>query len=92
MNIFLFSLASLVDIPISVTSSAVGLRTCVITARIKKFKSIIKEEIMDFLISKALIDFYINHDKFVTVNNVLREYNEINKEIKNLKNAVEYTI
>ena len=92
MNIFLFSLASLVDIPISITSSAVGLRTCVITARIKKFKSIIKEEIMDFLISKALIDFYINHDKFVTVNNVLREYNEINKEIKNLKNAVEYTI
>ena len=91
MNIFLFSLASLVDIPISITSSAVGLRTCVITARIKKFKSIIKEEIMDFLISKALIDFYINHDKFVTVNNVLREYNEINKEIKNLKNAVEYT-
>ena len=92
MNIFLFSLASLVDIPISITSSAVGLRTYVINARIKKFKSIIKEEIMDFLISKALIDFYINHDKFVTVNNVLREYNEINKAIKNLKNAVEYTI
>ena len=31
----------------------------------------------------------INHDEFVSVNNVSREYNEIKEEIKNLKNAVE---
>ena len=31
----------------------------------------------------------INHDEFVSVNNVSREYNEIKEEIKNLKNVVE---
>ena len=36
--------ASLVDIPIGITSSAVGLKICVITAAIKKkYKSIIKK-------------------------------------------------
>ena len=33
------------------------------------------------LISKALMDSYINHDEFDSVNNVLREYNEIKEEI-----------
>ena len=31
---------------------------------------------------KNLIDSYINHDKFVLENNVLREYNDKNEEIK----------
>ena len=44
------------------------------------------------LISKRFIESYINHDKFVSVNNMLREYNEMKKEIKNPKNAVEYNI
>ena len=35
------------------------------------------------LISKSLIDSYISHDKFVSVNNALREHNEIKKETKN---------
>ena len=35
-----------------------------------------------FLISKSLIDSYISHDEFVSINNVLREYNDMNKEIK----------
>ena len=43
----------------------------------------------DILISKALINSYINHGKFVSMNNVLREYNEMKEEIKN---AVECTI
>ena len=47
---------------------------------------------IEFLISKPLIDSYISHDEFVSVNNVLREYNEIKKEIKNPEKAVEYTI
>ena len=34
------------------------------------------------LISKALIDSYISHEKFVSVINVLKEYNEIKEEIK----------
>ena len=31
----------------------------------------------EFLISKALIDSYISHDEFVSLNTVLKEYNEI---------------
>ena len=34
--------ASLVCIPVGVTSSAVGIKICAITARIKNYKSIIK--------------------------------------------------
>ena len=41
-------------------------------------------------ISKALSNSYINNDKFVLVNKVLREYNEMKEEMKNSKNAVEY--
>ena len=40
---------------------------------------------IEVLISKALIDSYISHDKFLSVNNVLKKYNEIKKEIKNPK-------
>ena len=36
--------AYLVGIPIGITSSATGLKICVITARIKKYKSIIKKK------------------------------------------------
>ena len=44
------------------------------------------------LISKALINSYINHNKFFSVNNVLREDNKMKQEIKNSDNAVEYAI
>ena len=40
---------------------------------------------IEVLTSKALIDSVINHDEFVLINNVLKEYNEMKKEIKNLK-------
>ena len=36
--------ASLVGIPIDITSSAIGLKICVITAGIKKYKPIIKKK------------------------------------------------
>ena len=36
--------ASLLGIPIGITSSAVGLKICAITARIKKYKSINKKQ------------------------------------------------
>ena len=45
----------------------------------------------EVLISKALINSYISHDKLVSVRNVLREYNEIKNEIKNPKTSAEYT-
>ena len=35
---------SLVGIPIGITSSAIGLKFCAITAAIKKYKSIIKKK------------------------------------------------
>ena len=73
-----------------------------IIAGIKKYKSIInkrkkhdesvllvkdKLNAIEVLISKSLIDPYIIHDKFVSVNNVIREYNEI-KEKKEVKSSV----
>ena len=43
-----------------------------------------KSNTIEVLISKALIDSYISHDEFFSVNNALRKYNEIKKEIKEL--------
>ena len=88
---------SLFVVPIGITSSAVQIRA--IAAGIVKYKSIInktekhdlillltksKLNRMEVLISKALIDSNISHDEFVSINDVLKEY-EMKKEIKNLK-------
>ena len=94
--------ASLVDIPIGITSSAIGLKICVITAGIKKYKSIIKKKkkkhdkivlfaksklnSMEVLISKALIDSNISHEELVLINNVLKEFYDTKEEIKNSNN------
>ena len=88
--------ASLVCVPVGITSSAVGIKICAITVGIKKYKSFIKKNkkkhdkivllgkdklnAIEVLISKALIDSYINHDKFISINNVLREYYEMEEE------------
>ena len=40
---------------------------------------------IEVLISKALIDSVISHDEFVLINNVLKEYNEMKEDVKNLK-------
>ena len=92
----------MIGIPIGITSSAIGLKICAITAGIKKYKSIIKKKKkkhdkivslakselnrIEVLISKSLIDSNISHDEFVLINNVLKEYDKIKEEIKNLKN------
>ena len=76
-----------------ITNSAIGIRICAITAGINKYKSIIKKKkkkhdkivvlgkdklnIIEVLISNSLIDSYMSHDEFVSINNVLREYNEM---------------
>ena len=88
---------SLVCVPVGITSSSVGIKICAITAGIKKYKSITKEKkkldkivllgkgnlnAIEVLFSKTLIDSYISHDKFVSVNNVLREYYKMREEIK----------
>ena len=43
---------------------------------------------IDRLISKALIDTYIIHGGFVSINNVLREYNEMKEGIRKPENDV----
>ena len=42
--ISIFAFVSLIVIPIGITSSAIGLNTCAITAGIEKYQSIIKEK------------------------------------------------
>ena len=44
-----------------------------------------KSNKIEVLISKALFDSNISHDEFFFINNVLKEYDEINEKIKNLK-------
>ena len=62
----------------------------IVKKRRKKHDKIIlfaksKLNLIEVLISKALIDLNINHDEFVFRNNILKEYDEMKKEIKNLK-------
>ena len=69
-------------ISIGVTNSAIGLTICAITAGIRKYKSIIKKKkkhdkivllaktklnSTEILISRSLIDSYINLNEFVLV-------------------------
>ena len=78
---------------------AIGLLICAIAAEIKKYKSIIKKKKKKYdkivllaksklnsivLIFKPLIDSNISHDEFVLINNVLKGYDEMKREIKNL--------
>ena len=85
-----------------------GIQICAINAGVEKYKSIIKKKkkkldkivllaknklnTMQVLVSKALIDSYISHNKFISVNNVLIEYNKTKEEIKEPETSVEYTI
>ena len=71
--------ASLLDIPIGITSSAIVLNFFPTTGEIKKDKSIRKRKkrktklnSIGVLISTALLDSYISHGEFVSVNNVLK--------------------
>ena len=81
--------ASPVDIPIGITRSSTGLKICVLTARIKKYKSLIKKKkkkhgkmvllansklnSIEVLISKALIESNSSHDEFFLTNNLLKK-------------------
>ena len=40
---------------------------------------------IEVLISQDLIDLNISHDKLVLINNVVKEYDEMREELKNLK-------
>ena len=92
-------------VPVGIAYSEVAIKICTITAGIKKYQSIKKKKrkhdkivllgkgklkTIEIQISKALINSYISCDEFVSVNNVLREYNKIKDEIKSLETSVEY--
>ena len=90
--------ASLFGIPLGITSSAIGLK---INAAFKTCNSLIKKKkkthdkiallaksklnSIEVLTSESLIDSVICHDEFILINDVIKEYNEIKEEIKNLK-------
>ena len=100
--------ASLVAVPVGNASSSLVRNISAITAGIKKCKSIAKKKkkkldttvllgkdksnTIKVLIFKALIDSYISHSEFVSVNNVLRGCYETKEEIKNPEISVENTI
>ena len=42
---------------------------------------------IEVLICESLTDSYITHDKFVLVNNELKEYDDVKEGIKNLKTS-----
>ena len=44
------------------------------------------------MISKVLIGSYKIYDKFISVNNMFREYHEMNEDIKSPETFAEYTI
>ena len=86
---------SLVCVPVGFTSSSVGLKICATTAGVKNFKSIIKKYDEIVLLGKIklnTINSYISHDELVSVNNVLREYNDMKEKIINPGTRVEHTI
>ena len=92
--------ASLADTPINILWSAVGLKICAVAAGIKNYTSIIKEKkskhdkavllaktklnSTEILNSRTIIYWYISHDESESVNNVLREYDDMKEEIKTL--------
>ena len=100
--------ALLIEARIGITSFALILKVGGITAGIRKYKSVINKKrkqhdhivllaknklsLIEVLIAKVLINLYINYEELISVNNVLREYNEINEEIKNHETSVECTI
>ena len=47
----------------------------------------IKLDTIKVLISKALIDLHVSHDQCNSVNNVIREYNEMKEKLKNPENT-----
>ena len=85
----------MIGIPIRITSSALELKIWAITTGIKKYKSTIKNKkkkhdkivllaksklnSIEVIISKAVIDSFISHDEFVSINNGQSEYDKMRK-------------
>ena len=94
--------ASLVDISKEIMSSTIRLNICGTTARIKKYKSIIKKkkkkhdeivllakpnlDCIKSLISRPLTDSFIEHDYLLLIN-MLREYDYIKEKVNKLETS-----
>ena len=70
--------ASLLRTLIGNMRSAIGSKIFAITVAVKKYKSIIMKKI-------SLTDSYFSHGEFVLVNNESKDFDDMIKEIKNLK-------
>ena len=81
-----------------ITSSAIGLTICAITAGIEKYKSTVKKtkkkhdkivllakskwNSIEILISTTLIDSNVSHDEFILISNVLKNMTKWKKKSK----------
>ena len=82
--------ASLAGIPVAIVSSTIGIKICTVTAVIKKYEKHDKIVLLaktklnsiEILIYRTLIESYYSHNKNVIVNNVLKENDDLEKEIK----------
>ena len=55
--------ASLFSVPVGITSSAVGIKICAVTAEIKKYKSIIKKKKRKSMIKLGKYKYFSNFSK-----------------------------
>ena len=92
--------ASLIGVPVGIVGSTIGLQIFVLTAAIKKYKTIIKKRKHDKIVLlansklnsievltfQALINLNISHNEFVLINNDLQEFGNMKEEIKNSNN------
>ena len=94
------SISALVGISILIMSPAIALKFFAIIARVKKYKSIIKKKktkhhktvslekskrhSIEVLISKALIDSVISDDEFVSINIILKEFDNLKEKKKHV--------
>ena len=93
--------ANLLGISIGITSSAIELKICAIARGIKKYKLTIKKKKkkhdkivllakskfngIEVLISMAVTYSNVSYDELILTNNVLKVYDNMKEEIKNLK-------
>ena len=80
----------MVGIPVGIANSAVETIKTIIKKTKKKHDKIVlwaKTNGIEVLVSKALIDSCISNNEFVSVNNVLREYDDMKVEIQSVNTS-----
>ena len=83
------SISAFASLVCAITAGIIKYKSIIKKKKKKKHDKIVllgKDQLIttEVLVSKPLIDAYIrSHDKFISVNNVLTEYNEIKEDIEN---------